>query len=186
MADFIRDPEITALLTSDGPVALGDGDGEAKKIVEAMGGGLALVYDKEDGQLYSGVGSVLTGTVQALIYEYDFANLGGAVSTIELDGADLPANFLILNGVAQVITACTSGGSATITLGTKSGTATNLLGSTAVGSLTAGAKFQLVPDFATIADSIKETTKQRPVIAIGTAALTAGRIKVALMGVILA
>jgi len=184
MVDFIRDAEITALITSDGAAAMGTGNGEAQKITQAMGGGLALVYDKENAQLYSGVGSVLAGSVLCLQYEYDFALHGGAVGEIVVDGPAIPPNFWILNGVAIVKDAVTSGGSATVSIGTKTGSVDNLLAATAKASLTDEAKFLLVPDFATVADSIVETAERLPIIAVATAALTAGRIKFALMGIV--
>ena len=186
MVDFIRDAETTALITSDGPAATGPDSGEAGKIIEAMGGGLGLVYEKEDGQLYSGVGSQLTGKLQALVYEWDFDIHGGAVGTIVMDGPSLPANFLIQNAFVNVLTAVTSAGSLTQSFGTKSGATANLLALTAKASLTIGAKIQGIPDFATLADSIKETTAQRPVTAIAVADATAGRVKVVLQGQILA
>lgn len=186
MVDFIRDAEITALLTSDGCAAMGTGSGEAQQISEAMGGGLAIVLDKENGQAYIGAGSVLTGALQTLVYEYDFALLGGVIGDIVLDGPALPANFVIQNGFIEVLTDVTSLGSATISFGTKAGSGTNLTAAIAKATLVAGYRALVIPDFATIADWVKETAEREPICAVATAAVTAGRIKLILNGQIVA
>lgn len=108
-------------------------------------------------------------------YYYNFATDGGAVGTITLRGPVLPADAVVVGGRAIITTAFTSGGSATLTLGTASGSSTNLLGSTAVASLTAGSK-ALVPVM-TAATDIVLTANSSPVAVIGTAAMTAGALK---------
>lgn len=185
MVNWNRDTTITALITPDGPSAMGSADGEAKKISEALGGGIGIFYDKEDGQTYVGVAGVVTGKRLALVYEYDFDVHGGAISTIELSGPQLPANFRIINGFIEVLEDMV-GASGTVSLGTKAAAKTNLLAATAIGSLTAGDIIQLIPDSATLSDSVKETTAQSPVMAIATTAQTAGRFKVVLEGFIIA
>lgn len=186
MVTFNKDAQIIAMITADGPEAMSAGDGEAKKLNQAMGGGLGLFFDKEDGQLYAGVGGVITGKRQALMYEYDAENLSKVIGNVEMDGQDYPANFRTLNGFIEVLEDVTSAGAATISIGTKSGAATNLLAATGKASLTAGDIIQLIPDTGTISDSVKETAVQRPVAGIAGADLTAGRFKVVLEGFIVA
>lgn len=121
----------------------------------------------------------LAGFVQKYaIASYDFAVHGGAISTIEIDGALLPRGSVVLPGRIVVFTAVTSGGSATVAVGTRNRVAgtdistTNLLTATAIGTMgvagvnalnTAGVSLLSTTDDATIT------------ITIATAALTAGK-----------
>lgn len=182
--NFIRDAELTTLITDDGPVAFKSGSGQFGELSTQLGGGLALGYDGETGQLYAGRSGVTTGAMQALVYEYDNSTLGGAIGEIELDGPKTPANFRIYGGFLEVLTSC-AGASGTLSVGSKTGSTTDLLGVTAVATLTAGYKVNLIPDFATIGDSIKNTTACQPIVNIATTAFSAGRLKVVLFGQII-
>jgi hypothetical protein len=113
--------------------------------------------------------------LKATTYHYDFATDGGAVGTINLRGPALPADAVVVGGRAIVTTAFTSGGSATLTAGTSSGAPANLLASIAVASLTTGSK-ALVPVM-TAATDIVLAANSVPVAVIGTAAMTAGALK---------
>lgn len=101
---------------------------------------------------------------------YDFDVHGGAVGSIELP-LELPDNAIIWDGVADVVTAPTSGGSATIALGMN--TTTDLKGATAIASWTG--LVALIP-VGTAASAVKLTAARTLTLTIGTAALTAGLI----------
>lgn len=109
---------------------------------------------------------------------YDFSVNGGAVgSTVILLPQDnlLPDNAIITNVYVDVLTTCTSGGSATVGLRLNSGT--DALGATAVASLTAGAIIAGTPD-GTAANMVKLTADRNITVVIATAALTAGKFAV--------
>lgn len=126
------------------------------------------------------LGDNLSSKLGCLRATYDFAALGGAVGAHQLlndDGepVSLPAGALVVNAFAFVKTACTSGGSATISLEIES--AADLLALTAVASFSAAAKIQGVPDFGTLADSVLTTAARHPVLSVAVAALTAGKVE---------
>lgn len=109
---------------------------------------------------------------------YSFAASGGAVGDITLkdeDGAALvlPAGAIITNVIAHVVTACTSGGSATVAL--KANSAADLCAATAVASLTSNALIAGVP-VGTAATAVRLTAQRTLKVTVATAALTAGKI----------
>lgn len=119
--------------------------------------------------------SVFKNEILSQEYLYDFAVDGGAVSTIVLSDKvgykALPAGALVTNVYAVVETACTSGGSATVSWGNAdvdgySGTAK------AVAALVGDAAFAgdgaLVPSVVSDGDFS---------VAIAVAALTAGKVR---------
>lgn len=182
MVDFIKDATITALITSDGARAFGNGDGLAGNISQALNGGVGVFHDKEDGLTYTGTGKVLTAAKQVLKYEYDFTKDGGAIGEVALKGQPLPKNFRITGGLVETIVAPVSAGLTTISVGTVTGTVANLLAATAKASFTAGSAITTIP--LSIATSVKVTNESQPIINILVAALTAGKIKVFLEGYI--
>lgn len=103
---------------------------------------------------------------------YDFANDGGATSDTYVIGT-AGRKIAIMDAMVHVETACTSGGSATVSIGVSGGDVDAFL------DVTSGAVANLVDDFCE-----KETAGQKIVVAadgkielvIGTAALTAGKI----------
>ncbi len=101
---------------------------------------------------------------------YDFAFHGGAIGAILLPLA-LPANAIIFDGVIDVVTAPTSGGSATIALGFN--TATDMKAATAIASYTG--LVALVP-VGTAATAVKLTADRQLTLTVATAALTAGKV----------
>lgn len=105
-----------------------------------------------------------SGTVRVT---YDFALHGGAVGNIDLPELNLPAKSFITGGGIHVITAPTSGGSATITLSV-GGAA--LKGSTAIASFTGEIAFGTMPVYSSTGGKLR--------VAVGTAALTAGKFDV--------
>lgn len=111
----------------------------------------------------------LGGEVKAT---YDFAVHGGVVGDIPLD-LDLPANAVVYDGLIDVVTAPTSGGSATVALKLE-GTA-DLLAATAIASVTG--QLDTVPDGAG-ANAVKTTAKRTLTVTVATAALTAGKMNI--------
>ena len=103
---------------------------------------------------------------------YDFAVHGGAVGNIELD-CTVPENAVIVDGIVDVLTNPTSGGSATVALKVEG--AADLLGATAIASVTG--LVDTVPD-GTAANAIKTTADRVVTVTVGTAALTAGKMNI--------
>lgn len=115
---------------------------------------------------------------QVAYFEYDFSRDGGAVGDIALRGDSIPSGAIVRNGVVHVLAAVTSGGAATVALKLK--TAGDVLAATAKASLTLNAVLDVVP-VNTAATSILNTADGAQVVAtVGAAALTAGKIVVAL------
>jgi hypothetical protein len=112
--------------------------------------------------------------VRMMEFTYDFAEDGGAVGALKL--GDLTEDVIIHRAWLKVSTACTSGGSATVSVGLDSGTGAELIGSTAVGSLTEHA----VIDEAASPLNVYVAKDDALSINIGTAALTAGKFEVVL------
>lgn len=111
-------------------------------------------------------------------FEYDFSSDGGAVGDISVGGAVIPAGAVITSGVIHVKTAVTSGGAATVAI--KAVGANDILAATGKASLTLNALLDTVPDGAAanmirVASNVTALT-----FTVGTAALTAGKIAVAL------
>lgn len=100
---------------------------------------------------------------------FDFSSDGGAVGSISF-GRILPAGAVVTQIIADELTNITSGGSATIQL---------LAGSTALTGATAIASFSglTAPALAGSAAAIKLSAASELRIAIATAALTAGRLR---------
>ena len=101
---------------------------------------------------------------------YDFALHGGAVGNINLPEFVLPPKAFIVGGGIHVITAPTSGGSATITV--TAGGAT-IKASTAIASFTGELALATMPVFSSSGGSVT--------VAVGTAALTAGKFDIVLL-----
>jgi hypothetical protein len=118
-------------------------------------------------------------------FEYDFAKEGGAIGNITLRGGKLPIGALVLNAFVYVETAITATGLATVALQINS--AGDVLGATAKASLTAGAKLQGVPDFATIAESVLIASSPKSLVAVvATDVLLTGKFRVYLQYLIVA
>lgn len=120
--------------------------------------------------------------LKAAVGIYDFAVDGGATGTIALMGGTLiPLGATIVSGFVDVVTACTSGGSATIACQVDA--ANDILTAVAVASWTTGRKNVLPAPTtgALTASTAVRTTAARDIsIVIATAALTAGKFKVVL------
>lgn len=103
---------------------------------------------------------------------YDFDKHGGAIGDISLELV-LPNGAIIYDGVVDVLTAPTSGGSATVALKLQS--SADLLGATAIASVTG--LLNLIPASA-VASAFKLTADRTLKVTIATAALTAGKFNV--------
>lgn len=131
---------------------------------------------------------IVRDSVHVLIVQYDFAKLGGAVGVVNLRypstagvpggaaSAILPKNAVITGCIIDVLTAPTSGSSATIAIGTGQA-ANDLKTATAYGSYSG--LVACVP-VETAASAIKLTADRTPTLTIAgiAAPLTAGKINV--------
>lgn len=130
-------------------------------------------------------------------FVYDFAKDGGAVSTISMKAVDpngdlLPEGFIVTDAMLFVETAITSGGTPTITFGNTSDVDGYFADVFAlVGAANAVVRIGQV-DGALMWDTTADAKKgyrissvantQDLVMAIGTAALTAGKIRIIVKG----
>lgn len=107
---------------------------------------------------------------------YDFAADGGGVASKDLFTCD--KSCAIVSAVVHVLTACTSGGSATVEIGTTDD-------ANAIMTTTTGAVANLVADFTTGGAALPAwlDASDKVVMTIGTAALTAGKLEV-IMGLL--
>ena len=101
---------------------------------------------------------------------YDFSVDAGATGALDLFTAKHA--MAIKFAAMRIVTTCTSGGSATVSVG-KSGDTTGLIAATAVASLTAG---NYILGAATVDASMVVAADGKVQMEIGTAALTAGKI----------
>jgi hypothetical protein len=111
--------------------------------------------------------------VETLEFVYDFAKDGGAIGAYDL--VKLKDRSVVRAAYMEVDTACTSGGSATVSIGPSTSVAA-LVAATAVASLTANASI----DGASIGTTLAVAPDAVIVLDIATAALTAGKIRVRL------
>ncbi len=109
-------------------------------------------------------------------FGYDFAKDGGALGDITLRGGSLPSGAVVNNSVVDVQTALTSGGAATVAMKLKD--AADVKAAAVLTSYTAGVKAGVPNGVAT--NAIKTTASGGVVMSIAVAALTAGKMVVAL------
>ena len=111
-------------------------------------------------------------------FEYDFAVHGGAVGDIAVPGTPVPPGAIITSGVIQVKQAVTSEGAATVAA--KALSDEDILAATAKSALTANALLDVVPNGAA-ANMIRLTAHLTTLtLTVAEAALTAGKILIAL------
>jgi len=110
---------------------------------------------------------------EVIKFEYDFANDTGAVAAY--NGFKAKQAMVVHKAYMKVITTCTSGGSATVSVG-QTGSVASLVAATAVASLTAGAVISGVA--ATGIGGIKLAADDYALMDIAVAALTAGKIEI--------
>lgn len=115
--------------------------------------------------------------LRAIAVQYDFSIHGGAVGSISLR-QKLPKSAILIHSVIEVLTAPTSGGSATIAVNTEA--AGDVLTATAIGSApwsSTGLK-TATPVIGTASGYIKTTADRDITITVATAALTAGKFNI--------
>jgi hypothetical protein len=113
---------------------------------------------------------------RAAYFEWDFARDGGAVGDIALRGDRLPAGVVIIGGKIHVNTAVTGVGAVmSLAVGTA-----ELLPDTAVAALTQDAILDVVPNNAAVNCILVATTGTGVTMTIAGAAMTAGKITLAL------
>lgn len=122
-------------------------------------------------QKYS-LGTVLRQAHNTAVGVYDFSATGGAQGDHEV-GITLPDNAIVTDVLFDVVTAPTSGGSATVAFKVQS--AGDLKAATAIASWTG--LLDGVP-VSSAATAIKLTAQRKVYATIATADLTAGKIKV--------
>lgn len=108
---------------------------------------------------------------------YDFATDGGAVGAINLRGDALPSGALVLKSIIKTVTAVTSGGAATVSIGTEA--ATDIRAAATLATAPAlNATGTLLGAVTGATDPVALTADRHIVATIATAALTAGRFSV--------
>ncbi len=127
------------------------------------------------------------GALRVARAKYSFAVDGGVVGLITpATTATLPINSIVLGGLINVTTACTSGGSATIAVGTSAGSsASSLKTATAVATFSSAAMLATVPVF-TAASAVKLSAAGSITVTVATADLTAGIFEVSLFYIVAA
>lgn len=116
-------------------------------------------------------------------YLYDFSTLGGAVSTIALTGAALPAKAIVIGGIMRVLTAITGGA------GTTAGVDLEAASDIILATIVAGAPWSttgrkaIIPVF-TAATAVETTQARTPTITVGVNPITAGKFNLFLQYVI--
>lgn len=130
-------------------------------------------------QTYKKIGPAFTNGEEQVTAVYDFAVDGGATGV--LDVFEAGSDIVITHFHAYVLTAATSGGSATVKVGT-SGDDDLFMTTTqgAVANLTAAAAFMPLAVEGTpnaLPLPVKLASGSKVVMTIGTAALTAGKVK---------
>lgn len=115
----------------------------------------------------------LAGGEEMVTIEYDFAKDGGAVGALDL--LQVKEKTVLVDGWVEVLTTFTSGGSATLIVGRTGDTDAIVAGPLAVASITAGT---VHTDAAAVKKALAADDKI--LMTIGTAAMTAGRMRVVL------
>lgn len=139
-----------------------------------------VAVNTDTGEGYLVHNGVVTSLGAFARYEYDFATDGGAVGTINLRGPQIPNNARVIRGFAEVTTAFTSGGAATVALTIPTDDANGLLASDTLAnnSLDSTGLIELIQTGTAANASEKTTAARTPGVVVGTAALTAGAIEV--------
>lgn len=118
------------------------------------------------------------GRTRRAVGLYDFAVDGGTVGDITLRGDTIPSGAVITDAILNVETALTSGGAATVAIKVES--AADINAADAISGApwsTTGAKRT---DFTATTAPIVTTAARSIVATVATAALTAGKFKVAI------
>lgn len=124
-----------------------------------------------------------SGGLQAIKATYDFSIDGGAIGTILLTNSQIiPANFIVLGGILFPITTFNSGGGATVAVGVGNGAQTAAIKAAAgFAGYVAGTPLVIIPVWS--AGFFALTADSKVSITVATAALTAGKMAIHLVGV---
>ncbi len=133
-----------------------------------------------------GLGEAVHATKNMLVAVYDFSVLGGAQAVIPLvddagNPAVLPKGAVVTTVIAAVLTTVLSGGSATVSLDCLA--TADLMAATAKASLvqTAGSQYTMgkpvAVDVSKFVGPVTAVVGSPVTVTVGTAALTAGKIK---------
>lgn len=118
-------------------------------------------------------GGFIGAPSQHVVLEYDFANDGGTAQAYDL--GIFKQKCVIKGAYAHVVTACTSGGSATVKIGTTDD-------DDGILDTTSGAVANLIADAVLFetngASGLFVDANDEIILTVGTAALTAGKIHV--------
>lgn len=124
---------------------------------------------------------IIEGTtrVKTAVGEYDFAVDGGVVGTINLRGEGVPKDAVVTGGYIEVLTVPTSAGAATLSAGLEA--AADLADAAVIsGAPWSTTGLKSVDPASTGATAFKTTAARRISVVVGTADLTAGKLRVVL------
>ncbi len=121
----------------------------------------------------------LEQSVDMYMFEYDFSRDGGAVGDIAFRGPQVPNGFRVTSAFLETLTGFTSSGSATIAI--KLNTANDILSEVGLTNFAAAGVKAGIP-VGTAATAVKATADRTLYLTVGTAALTAGKMRVVFYG----
>lgn len=121
----------------------------------------------------------LDQSVNMYMFEYDFTRDGGVVGDIAFRGPKIPTGFRVTSAFLETLTGFTSGGAATIAV--KLNAANDILSEVVLTNFAAAGVDAGIP-VGTAASSVKATANQTLYLTVGTAALTAGKMRVVFYG----
>lgn len=121
----------------------------------------------------------LEGSVDMYMVEYDFARDGGAVGAIACRGPQIPSGFRITSAFLETLTGFAGGESATIAIHVEG--ANDILSQVVLTNFAAAGVDAGVP-VGTATTSVKTTADRIVYLTVGTAALTAGKMRIVFYG----
>lgn len=117
--------------------------------------------------------------VEMYMFEYDFARDGGAIGDIAFRGGQVPNGFRVTSAFLETLTGFTGGANATIAI--KLNAANDILSEVVLTNFAAAGVDPGIP-VGTAATSVKATANRTLYLTVGTAALTAGKMRVVFYG----
>lgn len=121
----------------------------------------------------------LEGPLTSYALEYDFTRDGGAVGDIAFRGPQIPSGFRVTSAFLETITGFTGGSNATIAI--KLNSANDILSEVVLTNFAAAGCDAGVP-VGTASTSVVATADRTVYLTVGTAALTAGKMRVVFYG----
>lgn len=123
--------------------------------------------------------SALDDYVNMYVLSWDFARDGGAIGDIAFRGPQIPSGFRITSAFLETITGLTGGSNATIAI--KLNAANDILSEVVLTNFAAAGVDPGIP-VGTAATAVKATANRTVYLTVGTAALTAGKMRVVFYG----